>query len=168
MLGTKIIGSSHPRGVREECTIVGTPKPGTVMEMDYNVSPVGGVYSWQAYGTTAASGGQGVSADGDRKIIAILLEKKHEGGIYSDAYADGDRGYLYYPIMGERFNMLVANISGTGDSFSVGDEMMVEDGTGKLLICDSDAEAHPFTMQESSSALTADAWKHVIFNGSAG
>ena len=38
MKGTKIIVSSHPKGVREECKIVGTPKPGTVMELDDGVA----------------------------------------------------------------------------------------------------------------------------------
>ena len=168
MKGTKIIVSSHPRGVFEECTIVGTPKPGTVMELDDGVSAVGNVFSWAAYGTDAASGGNNVTNDGDRKIIAILLEKKHEGGDYNTAYAAGDRGYLYFPLMGETFNMILENQAGTGDAFTIGQELMVDDGTGKLLACDTNAEAHPFMCLETVSALTADAHAWVMFTGSAG
>jgi hypothetical protein len=169
MKGTKIIVSSHHKGVFEECKVVGTPYPGCVMEIDWAVEPVEGVFSWQAYGTTAASGGNGVTNDGDQKVIAILLEKKQEGAIYSTAYADGDRGHLYFPVMGEQFNMIFANVVGTGDTFAIGQEMMLEDGTGHLLACDSNAEAHPFTCLETvGTALTADAWKWVRFNGSAG
>lgn len=165
MKGTKIIVTDQPKGVFKECFVNGTPKPGTVMELDYSEDPVGGVFQWQPYGTTAASGGNGASADGDRKVVAVLTEKKHEGGLYSTAYASGDRGYLYFPLAGEELNMILENQAGTGDSFQVGDELMVDDGTGKLLSCDSDAEAQPFTALEDVSALSADAWCHVLFNG---
>lgn len=168
MQGTKIIVSSHPKGVFEECKIVGTPKPGTVMELDDGVAPVGNVFSWAAYGSDAASGGNNVTADGDRKIIAILLEDWGQGKIYSDAYAAGDRGYLYFPVMGETFNMLLQDVAGTADDFTIGQELMVDDGTGKLLACDTDAEAHPFMCLETVTDPQADHWTWCMFTGSAG
>ena len=169
MKGTRILVTSKPRGVFEEVIIVGTPKPGTVMEIDAAVEPIGNVFTYQAYGTTAASGGNYVAADGNKKAIAVLLENDHEGKTYDDAYAAGDRGKVYYPAMGEQFNMIVQVQSGTGDTFAIGDEMMVDDGTGKLLACDSDAEAHPFTnLETEATPLDADEWKWVRFNGAGG
>ena len=168
MKGTRIQASSPSRGVFENCIIQGTPKPGTVMELQPAVAPVGGMFTYQAYGTQAYDNGDFVENDGDRKVIAILLEKDDEGGIYSDAYADADIGRLYFPVMGEHFNMILANQSGTGDSFAIGDELMVDNGDGKLMACNTDAEAHPFTCLEVVAALTADGLGWVRFNGSAG
>jgi len=168
MKGTRI-QVSHPggaaKGIQLEGFIVGTPKPGTVMEM-LATAPVGNnFFSWSPYGTTAASGGNWVTADGDRKIVAILLENASEGKTYNDAYVTGTLGRIYIPQAGEEFNMVIENQSGTGDVFTVGQEMMVDDGTGKLLACDSDAEAHPFHMMEALAALTADAHNWVMFRG---
>lgn len=169
MKGTRILADSAMRGVVEDVIVYGTPKPGTVMEITPATEPVGNMFQYQAYGTTAASGGKFVSNDGDRKVIAVLLEKDDEAMTYNDAYTSGDRGRVYFPLPGEKLNMLVANVSGTGDTFAIGDEMMVDDGTGKLIACDSDAEAHPFTILETeATALTADEWKWCRFNGEGG
>lgn len=167
MKGTRILASSPQRGVMEQVIVVGTPKPGTVMELA-DVDPVGNIYSYSPYGTKAASGGNYVTADGNRKAIAILLENDPINGIYSRSYVTGEYGYIYWPVMGEWFNMILENQSGTAESFSITSELMVDDGTGKLLACDSDAEAHPFTCLETQSALTADVWCLVRFNGAGG
>ena len=167
MKGTRIIVSSPPRGVFEDVIVVGTPKPGTVMEIVPAVEPVGGVFRYAVYGTQAASGGLYVSADGDRKCIAVLLEKDDEGQTYNDAYVTLQRGRIYFPIAGEQLNMLFANLSGT-DSTAIGDEFMVDDGTGKLIDADNDAEAHPFTCLETGTAMSADEWRWCRFNGEGG
>lgn len=169
MKGTRIIVTSKPRGVFEDVVVNGTPKPGTVMEIDASVEPIGNVFQYQAYGTTAASSGQYVAADGDKKAIGILLEKDDEGGIYSRAYVSGERGRIYWPAMGEQFNMLLEDVGGTGDTFVIGEELMVDNGTGKLLTADSDAEVHPFTLLETvATAPTADHVRWVRYNGSGG
>ena len=168
MKGTRILANAGTRGVFEDVFVVGTPKPGTVMEIEPAVAAVGNVFSYAAYGTQAASGGKFVAADGNRKAIAVLLERDIEGKTYDDAYVDGEMGRVYWPAMGEQLNMLIANQSGTGDSFAIGDELMVDDGDGKLMACDSDAEAHPFTCLETVAALTADGWALCRFNGAGG
>jgi len=168
MKGTRINASSPLRGVIEACYVSGTPKPGTCMEIKKATSPKGNVFTYAAAGSQAASGGIGMAADGNRKAIAVLLEKDQESKIYSDAYADGDMGRVYFPVPGEWLNMLFENQSGTADAFAIGDEAMVDDGTGKLLACDTDAEAHPFTILEAVAALTADACIWCRFNGEGG
>ena len=168
MKGTRILIASPTRGVYEDVIVGDTSKPGTVMEMKPATEPIGNLFTYRAYGTQAASGGNFVSNDGDRKAIAVLLEKDDEAKIYSDAYVANDRGRVYFPATGEELNMLVANIAGTGDAFAIGDELMVNDGDGKLIACDSDAEAHPFTVRETVAALAADAWVRCRFNGEGG
>ena len=169
MKGTRILITSKPRGVFEDVYVNGTPKPGTVMEIDAAIEPIGGVFQYQAYGVTAASSGQYVTNDGDRKDIPVLLERDQDGGIYSDAYVSGEMGRVYWPAMGEQVNMLIKDVSGTGDTFTIGEELMVEDGSGKLLTADSDAEAHPFTLLETiATAPTADHVRWCRFNGEGG
>lgn len=171
MQGTRILVTSKPRGVFEDVYITGTPKPGTVMEIKHSTAAIGYVFNFQVYGITAINNpqtGHGVGNDGDRKAIAILLEKDQENKIYSDAYVAGDLGRVYYPVMGEQFNMLVEDVGGTGDDFVIGEELMVDDGTGKLLTADADAEAHPFTAYEAVTDPMADHWIWCRFNGEGG
>jgi len=167
MKGTRILISAPTRGVYEDVIVHGTPKPGTCMEMVPATEPIGGIFEYAAYGTQGASGDKFVTADGNRKCVAVLLERDQDASIYSDAYVDGDRGRVYFPAMGEELNMLVANQSGTGDSFAIADELMIDDGTGTLLAVSS-PEAAPFTVRETVAALTADAWVRCRFNGEAG
>ena len=170
MKGSRIIVTNNPRGVFEEVIIKTgrTPKPGTCMEIVPSIDPVEGVFTYAEYGIQAASSGQYVAADGDKKCIAILVEKDQEAGIYSAAYAAGDRAKVYYPAMGEQFNMLVEDVSGTGDDKIVGEEYMLDNGTGKLLTADDNAEAHPFTGLEASTNPLADELIWCRFNGEGG
>ena len=169
MKGTRILGTTKPRGVWENAYIIGTPKPGTMMELVPATEPVGNVFSYAPYGTQAASGGQFVSADGDKKVIAVLMEKDDEGKTFDDAYVSGDIGRIYFPLPGERLNMLFQNQAGTSDVFAIGDEMMADDSTGKLIAAGADVEAHPFTCLETvAAALTADAHEWCRCNGEGG
>jgi len=168
MKGARILVASPPRGVFEDVIVVGTPKPGTLMEIQPSVAHVGGLFSYRPYGTQAASSGLYVAADGNKKAIAILLEKDDVNGIYSRSYVTGERGKIYWPAMGEQFNMILENQSGTADAYAIGQEYMADDGTGKLLAADADAEAHPFTGLEAVTAMTADVWCWVRFNGAGG
>lgn len=173
MQGTRIIITSKPRGVFEDVYITGTPKPGTVMEITPETAHIGGVFNYSAYGTKAYASGQYIDNDGDRKAIAILLEKDQENGIYSDSYASGDLGRIYWPAMGEQFNMLVGDQSGTGDDTIIGEEYMISDNDnsvaeGLLITADNNAEAHPFTALEVVTDPMADHWLWCRFNGEGG
>jgi len=155
--GTEIIVTANPRGVKAEGFVSGTPKPGTCMQVKAATEPVGGRHTWEVFNA---------DADGNRRIIAILLPKRLEGGLETAAYVDGDRCYLYFPLPGDMLNMLVANISGTSDTFGIGDLLMVDDGTGKLIASTGSPESEPFVMMETvSTALTADTLEWVMFTG---
>jgi len=166
MRGNQILVSDNPRGRRIEGVISGTPKPGTVVQLVRGTAVDGnGRHTWEPFGTTAASSDEGVAADGDKRIIAVLLEDTLQGQTYNDAYVSGDRCFIYFPIMGEELNMIVENQSGTADSWGVGDLLQVDDGTGKLLATDSNPESEPFQLLEAVSALTADAHCWVMYTG---
>lgn len=168
--GSNIIVSAEPKGHFDECTVVGTPTPGVIM----NIVPVtnaliGGRFNYEPAGTTAASGSRGMSADGDRIPIAVLLADKLQGKIgvgaslgtalgsaVGDAYVSGDRGFLYFPLPGEELNLVAQNQSGTGDDLAIGDKLIVDDGTGKVLLSAGSPESEPFVVLETITDPTAD------------
>ncbi len=154
--GNEIIVTSPARGVHLEGIIDGTPKPGTVMQIKAATEPVGGRHTWEDYD---------VAADGDQRLIAVLLPDALQGKLATDAYVSGDRGFLYVPLPGEDLNMLVLNISGTGDLFAIGDILMVNDGDGKLIATTGSPESEPFIVMQTVAAITVDTLIWCKFTG---
>ena len=170
MKGTRIINTSKAKGVFEDVYVSGTPVPGTCMELKPSTAAIAGVFTYQPAGTEAASSGNYMSADGDKKCIAVLLERDQDAGIYSDAYVSGEMGRIYYPVAGEKMNMAIGDQSGTDDDYIIGTELMIDNSTdiGKLMPADSDAEVHPFTCLETSTDTAADFVAWCRYNGSGG
>jgi len=157
--GTEIIVSANPRGVMHEGPITGTPKPGTIMQIDVSEGINGdGRFTWEAYNR---------DADGNRPAgpLAILLPDRLQGKLHTDAYAAGDHGFLYTPIAGEEFNCLLLDVSGTGDDHAFGEILIVDDGTGKLVATTGTPETEPFMLLEAVTDPIADTLLHVIYNG---
>lgn len=154
--GNSIIVSSEPRGVFIEGIITGTPKPGTVMQVDVSEDEVGGRLSWEVYNA---------DADGNSRMIAVLLEDRLQGKLMADAYVTGTRGFLYVPAAGEMLNMLVADVGGTADTVTRGQLYIVDDGTGLLVNTTGTPEAESFMAAESAAALTANTHIACFFTG---
>jgi len=154
--GNEIIVSGNPKGVFLEGTVNGTPKPGTVMQINAAQEPVGGRHDWTAYN---------VDADGNQRLVAVLLPDSLQGKVATDAYVDGDRCFLYVPAAGEELNVLVANIAGTSDSFAIGDILIVNDGDGLAIATTGTPESEPFVVLETVAAITADTLVHVMYTG---
>lgn len=153
--GNTIIVSADPKGVFMEGVVSGTPKPGTIMEIS-SFTMVGGRFTWRAYQP---------GTDGERRLIAVLLEDNLQGKTPTDAYVDGTRCFLYCPIAGEELNCLLADVAGTGDAHTAGETLIVDTGTGKLIATTGSPESEPFRLLESLSALTADTLAHVMYTG---
>lgn len=169
--GNEIIVTAEPKGVFLEVIVVGTPKPGTCMvPVPDTAIDANGKISMEPAGTTAASGARGMQADGDKIPIAVLLADDKQGKTATDAYVTGTRGMVYFPLMGEELNVLKLDVGGTGDDFVVGDPLMVDDGTGKVLLSTSTTsqtapESEPFIALESVTDPVADQLVHVMFTG---
>jgi hypothetical protein len=91
-------------------------------------APVIGRFSWQAY---APYGG----VDGQKSTItALLLPDYNQGMGPTTQYANGSRGYLYFPLPGDQYNALVSSVpvAGTADNHVIGDIMAIQWGTGVL------------------------------------
>lgn len=141
--GNNIIVSAEPKGVFKEGIIDGTPLPGTIMQIKAATEPVGGRHTWEVanYG-----------ADGDQRVVAVLLEDRLQGKTKDDAYADEDRCFLYFPIAGEELNVRwFAPGTATSDSVAIGDFGIVDDGTGLLTDTTGSPESEPFQALETVS-----------------
>ncbi len=175
--GNCILVEPEPKGRFEEITVVGTPKPGTVMSIIPNVSvyTTGGRTSMEPAGTTAANSTfSGMAADGDRIPICVLLSSADPCGAAAppfkgptDAYATGERGVVYYPIAGEELNMILKDETGTGagEDYVIGSKLIVDDGTGKLVQSVGTPESEPFLCLELKTDLAADYLAWVQYTG---
>ncbi len=153
--GNKILVNPDPAGVRLEGTISGTPKPGTCMEIKatalINGRPVYQVYQ--------------PGTDGDQRPVIVALEQPYDGTLATTAYADGDHGFFYAPIAGEEMNCLVADISGTGDDHAIGDVMMIDSGTGLIIVTTGSPEMESFILLEAATDPTAAALMLMMYTG---
>lgn len=157
--GNCIIISSQPRGKFADIVVSGTPTPGVCMEIETSFFQ-NGVHKMRAYQP---------GTDGERRAVAVLLEKDLLGGGITDAYTDGERGRVYFPVAGEELNMYVKNESGTGslDEFADGELAIPDSGTGKLVRSWTVAspEMEPFQALGALADVTADVHHPFMYTG---
>lgn len=158
--GQCIVVSSEPRGKFHEFIIGAglTPKPGTAVQIDYSVALVGGCHTVKLYDA---------DADGGRPKgpLIILTENYLYGGDMTTAYAAGQRAFGYIPGAGDELNLLLADVSGTGDAHSAGEMLIPDDGTGKWNATTGTPETEPAQLMEDVAAPTADTLAWCIWTG---
>lgn len=158
--GNLIVVTADPKGNFLEGVIAAgeTPKPGTIMQIDPSVALVGGRHTWKAYNR---------DADGDRPVgpFAVLDIDKFQGKSATDAYAAADRCFLYCPLPGDELNLLFGNAAGTGDDIALGDIMMVDDGTGKVVESTGSVETEVAVALEAITDPTADQLLWCMWSG---
>lgn len=166
--GNNIIVSNDYRGRRFEgiLTTALTITAGIVVNM-LSTAKQGGRFFWEPFGETGASSNNGVAADGDQRLIAVLLPDRLQGQLVTTTIATGSRIFLYCPLPGEELNLIFENQSGTGADadIAIGDQLIVDDGTGKLLVAGGSEESEPFIALEAQTDVTADVLTHVMFTG---
>lgn len=157
--GSNIIVSADPGGKFTEGIIAAgqTPKPGVVMQKVHATALVGGRHTYTPF----------TSADGVRPLSAIwvLLPDRLQGKTATDAYAAGDRCFLYSPLPGEELNMILQDVSGTADDHTAGEQLIVDSTTGKLLATTGSPECEPFTLLETVTDPVADTLAWVEYTG---
>ena len=158
--GNETIVSANPRGVFME-GIIGaglTPKPGTVMQIDPTVALSGGRHTFVLYNA---------DADGGRPKGPIYVLRSNDlvGKTQSDAYAAGERAYLYTPVAGEELNMRLADVAGTADDHTAGEMLIVDDGTGLLIATTGTPESEPFQLLETVTDPTEETVAWCMYTG---
>lgn len=143
-----IVVTGAPAGRFLEGVISGTPKPGVLMQIKAGTEPDGtGRLTWEVFNG---------AGDGEQTLVAILRENQLLGKGVEDAYADGDRAYLYCPIPGDELMVRVsAPGTGTGDNFAIGDKLMANDGDGTFVATTGSPESEPFIVIETTSDVEA-------------
>lgn len=155
-IANQIVMANDPRGRFFEGTIDGTPKPGVVMQVKSNVEPVGGRHTWEVFNG---------AADGERTLIAVLIEDTLNGGTVDTAYSSGSRGFLYYPLPGDDILMRLLDVAGTADDHLIGEKLIVDDTTGKLVATTGTPESEPFVLMETITDPAADTLAWCVFTG---
>jgi hypothetical protein len=153
-----IIVSQEPRGRFFDGYVSGTPLPGTVMQLKAATEPVSGRHTWEVYNR---------AADGDRPLgpIVVLTEDHLQGKGIDQAYENGKMGHFYVPLAGDELLMILGDVSGTGDAHTIGELLLVDDGTGELIVTTGTPQKESFICLETLPAPTADTHAHVMFNG---
>lgn len=152
-----IVISPEPRGRFFDGIINGTPLPGVVVQLDLGVESVGGKFTYEVVN---------VATEGDHRIgpILVLLEDQLQGKTITDAYVSGKQCFLYAPLPGDELLMQVEDIAGTGDDYTIGQALMINDAGGELLGTTGVIE-EPFVSMETITDPTAAALLHVMFAG---
>jgi hypothetical protein len=162
--GNDIVVSPFPKGHRVE-GIIGaglTPKPGTIMQLQPATALVGGRHTWELYNG---------DADGGRPKgpIIVLTPDFYQGRTATDAYAAGERAFGYIPLPGDELNLLVANLTGTGDDHTKGETLIIStaaDATqGKMLATASTPETEVAQLLETITDPLADTLAWCIWTG---
>lgn len=125
MRGSKIIVTGDPKGVRLSGIIGDTSKPGTCMQLNtgQTVDKPGG-FTWIA----AAPG-----TDGKGVLHCILLEDRTQGKLNTDAFVSGTLINMYCPLPGEDMNVIIGETAGTGNSFNIGDRLIINATAGYYI-----------------------------------
>lgn len=158
--GSTIIVASNPRGLFLEGFVGSglTPKPGQVMIPDHAVALKGGRHTFKY----PAPGSDGTHPAGP---YAVVREDSYQGKTTSDAYAAGERVFLYVPVPGEELNLLLADVTGTGDDHTAGERLEVQNATGKFIALASTPDRAPATLLETITDPTADTLAWCQWNG---
>ena len=158
--GSKIVVTPDPMGRFFEGTLTSgqTPKPGTIMQIDTSVAIDGsGRFTWKVY----APGSDGIRCG----LWAVLIEDDLQGRTETTAYVAGDRIRLYRPLPGDELNMILQDVSGTADDHAVGEQLIADTGTGKLIATTGSPESEPFMLLEAVTDPVADTLAWCVYTG---
>lgn len=147
--GNRIVVNADAKGPYEWGFVTTAEKPGTILQIDPSVALKAGKHTWVAYNR---------DADGDRPKgpFAVLVEDLYQGRDATTAIVAGDFAKLYIPMPGDELNLLFGNAAGTGDDIALGDILMVDDGTGKLVETTGTPETEVAVALEAITDPTAD------------
>lgn len=127
--------------------------PGVCVQIDPSQALQGGRHVCKLYNA---------DADGGRPKgpIIIVTEDTYSGKLITDAYAAGTRFFGYIPLPGDELNLLLGDVSGTGDAHTAGEILIIDDTTGEFIATTGSPEEEVAMLLETIAAPTADthAW----------
>lgn len=153
MRGNRIVVNPDAKGMYEWGYLTTAESPGTIHQRDASVALKHGKHTYKVYQP-------GVDGENPLGGYWVLVEDLYMGKTNTTAYAAGDYVKFYSPRMGDELNLLVLNLSGTGDDHALGEKLMVDHGTGKLIATTGSPEDEVAQLLEAITDPTADtlAW----------
>jgi hypothetical protein len=147
--GSGIVSTADARGRYEWGYLTTADKPGTVLQRDASVALKHGKHTYKVYQP---------GADGENPLGGywVLCDCPERGLAATAAYAAGDFVKLYSPRMGDELNLLMGDVAGTGDDHALGEKMMVDHGTGKLVATTGSPEDEVAQLLEAVTDPVAD------------
>lgn len=156
--GTRIVVSDQPRGRWEELYVGSgvTLYPGMIVQKDLSVALKGGRETVILYDADADGG----RPKGGPFLVATNELGAMVGRDYTTAIPAGEKELFYTPYAGDELNLLIANLSGTGDDHAIGEVLIVDDTTGKMIATTGSPETEVAVLKEAITDPTADtlAW----------
>jgi hypothetical protein len=160
--GNRTIVTADPKGQFEEGYVATgqTFYPGMVVQVDASVALKGGRHTYGVYNRDADGNmpaGPYYVVTGELHLLVGLDQ--------TVAYAAGERVSLYSPRAGEELNLLLLNVAGTADDHALGEILMVDDGTGKLIVTTGTPESECALLKEAVTDPTADTLAWCVWTG---
>jgi len=140
MKGNSIIVSANPQGKTLEGKVLGSPKPGSILELVAGDAMDGnGNFTFQVFQS---------GSTGDKITQYVLLPDELQGMLATGQYSQnldsngedlGNLAPIYVPIPGEDLNLLVESFSGTSGTsgtttaVTVGEQLTPHSGDGVLI-----------------------------------
>lgn len=156
-----IIITADPKGQFDEgqVAVSNTLYPGMIVQRDYTVALKGGRFTYKVY-TRDANG------DHPKGGYWVVTERMGAmlGKTMTDSYAAGDRIMVYSPRNGEELNLLMGDVAGTADSHAIGEILMAKSAAGTLIATTGNPEDECAVLQETLTALTANALAWCVWN----
>ncbi len=149
--GNEIIVTADPKGQFETGYLDSAGYPGMIYQKNYATALIGGRHTFTVYNRDA----DGNMPAGSYWVLTNLLQAMI-GALATAEIAAGEQAMFYSPRAGEEINLLLENIAGTGDDHAVGEILMVNDGTGKLIATTGTPESECAALKEAVTDPTAD------------
>lgn len=161
MRGNSTIITADPKGQFDEGYVAtsNTFYPGMIVQRDYTVALRGGRYTYKVYTRDA----DGNNPAGGYWVVTERMNAL-QGKTITDSYAAAQRCSFYSPRNGEELNLLLLNISGTGDDHTIGEILIADTGTGKLIATTGSPEEEIAVLQETVTDPTADTVAFCVWN----
>jgi hypothetical protein len=124
--GNRVVVNPDAKGAYEWGYVATAEYPGTIMQLDPSVALKAGKHTWVPYSR---------DADGNhpKGPFAVIVEDLYQGKAATAAHVAGEICKMYIPLPGDEINLLFGNAAGTADDIALGDILMVDSGTGKVV-----------------------------------
>jgi hypothetical protein len=147
--GNRVVVNPDAKGAYEWGYVASAEKPGTIMQLDPSVALKAGKHTWVPFNRDA-------TGNRPKGPYAVIVEDLHQGKAATAAHTAGEICKMYIPQEGDELNLLYGEAAGTADDVALGDILIVEDGTGAVIVTTGTVENEVAVALEAITDPTAD------------